>query len=129
VAADCPLQSGQVTIADLANFPIITFRRQTKPYCQVKELFNSAGLNKIQMFAISSLSSIIRMTLDNIGIAAIPQAVAVEHLTSKQLRILDTGQAMPVMTFTASYVERTDSPLNAMVANLAREVAARFHSS
>lgn len=125
VPAQLPLKPGPMTLEDLTEFPIITFARRTRPYWQLMELFTKAHLHKVRVFANSSLSSIIRMTLDGIGVAAIPSQVVTEHLATGQLRVVDTGHEMPVLSFTASFFNRADMPLNSIVAEIAQQVARR----
>ncbi len=126
VPAGLDLGPGPITLKDLAAFPIITFSRSTRPYSQLAEMFQQASLNKVRFFANTSLSSIIRMTLDGIGVAAIPLETVTEHLAAGRLRIVETGQEMPALSFTASFIKRPDMPLNAVVAELAQKVAAEF---
>jgi len=124
VPSNFPAGHKRISLADLANFPIITFARQTRPYCELKELFRAGGFDEVRLFANSSLSSIVRMTLDGLGVAAIPQEVVAEHLAKGELRVLRSEEQMPVMSFTASFIQRPDMPLNAIVAGLAQQVAA-----
>lgn len=122
-----PLGPGPVSIEALAGFPIITFARQTTPFWQLSELFENADLRRVRLFSNSSLSSIIRMTLDGIGVAAIPPQVVLNHLENGSLRELDVpGTGMPVMEFAASYLKNSGVPLRAAVAMLAQEVAREF---
>lgn len=123
VRADFPLTGGPVTLADIAAWPIITFARVTRPYRQLIDLFEKAGLYGVRMFANNSLSSIVRMTLDGIGISAIPRQVVAEELASGRLRTLESAEPMPSLFFTASYADRPDMPLNGIVADLAKQVA------
>lgn len=126
VPAEFPLGRGQVALAELAAYPIITFARQTRPYWELTELFRKAHHQNVRLFANSSLSSIVRMALDGIGVAAIPQEVVAEQLAAGRLRVLTTDQEMPVMSFNASYIQRPDMPLNAIVAELAQKVALHY---
>ncbi|WP_024927690.1 MULTISPECIES: LysR family transcriptional regulator [unclassified Mesorhizobium] len=124
--ANLPLKPGPVTLEDLTAFPIITFARRTRPYWQLLELFEKAHLHKVRVFANSSLSSIIHMALDGIGVAAIPSQVVAEHLASGQLRVVDTGHEMPALSYTASFFQRADMPLNSIVAEIAQQVARQY---
>ena len=127
VAADCPvgLGSAPVTLRDLAAWPIITYARNTKPFQQLSLMFERAGINGVRMFANSSLASIIRMTLDGIGICCIPRHVIADQLGRGDLRIIETaGVPMPSLYYTASYIERPDTPLNAIIAATAQQIAA-----
>lgn len=124
VPNDFPLGPDPVRLDELAAYPIITFARQTQPFWQLTELFQNAGLRRVRLFANSSLSSIVRMTLDGIGIAAIPPQVVQDHLASGRLRELKTlDQRMPQMQFTASYMTHTGMPLSSAVAELAQSAA------
>jgi DNA-binding transcriptional LysR family regulator len=123
VSREFPVDSEHLSLDDLCNHPIITFARSTRPYYQLKELLGNEHTQNVRIFANSSLSSIVRMTLDNIGVAAIPRHVVTEHLSDGRLRVVDTGHEMPVMSFTASFIRRPDMPLNSIVAELAQKVA------
>jgi DNA-binding transcriptional LysR family regulator len=126
VSSDFQGGTENLTLKDLSQYPIITFARSTRPYIQLKEMFDQAHLHNVRIFANSSLSSIVRMTLDGIGIAAIPHHVVAEHLASGRLRKINTGHDMPVMPFTASFVRRVDMPLSEIVAELAQNVAMQY---
>lgn len=126
VPADLDLGPGPVTLKDLAEYPILTFSRSTRPYHQLAELFRQEHLNNVRFFANTSLSSVIRMTLDGIGIAAIPAKIVTEYVKDGRLRVIDTDDEMPSLTFTASYFDQPDRPLNAVLAEIAQQVAAEF---
>lgn len=130
VPTEFPLGPGVVSLDELAKYPIITFARQTQPFWQLTELFQKADIRRVRLFANSSLSSIIRMTLDGIGIAAIPREVVEDHFSSGRLRELRTsGGGMPEMQFTASYMTHTGMPLSSAVAELAQLVANDYASA
>ncbi len=125
VRSDFPELGANMGLRKLAEYPIITFARQTRPHAELKELFRKAGVTGLRLFANASLSSIIRMTLDGLGIAAIPKEVVVEHLESGRLRRLTHEETLPVLSFTASFIARADMPLSGVVAKLAQEVASQ----
>ena len=64
--------------------------------------------------------------MDGIGIAAIPEHAVFDELASGKLHTVSSTHEMPVMSFTASFIERADMPLNRMVAQLAQKVAAEY---
>ena len=123
---ELPLGDEPLTLAELARWPIITYSRTTRPYMQLMELFNRADLPPVRVFGNSSLSSIVRMILDGIGISAIPPATIPEELRSGKLRVLRSHTNLPALVFTASYVDTPDNALSAVVANLAQKVAEQF---
>ncbi|OWV69675.1 LysR family transcriptional regulator [Rhizobium sp. R339] len=121
--SDFPEIGASMSLRKLAEYPIITFARHTRPHSELKEIFRRAGVTGVRLFANSSLSSIIRMALDGLGIAAIPKEVALEHLESGRLRLLAHEETLPVLSFTASFIPRPDMPLSGVVAKLAQAVA------
>ena len=123
---DLAVAAGRLTLVDLAAWPIITYARTTRPYREVTELFARVEIPRPRFFANSSLASIVRMTLDGIGISAIPPAVIAEELSAGRLRVLDVDTALPPLAFTASYVDQPDNALAAIVANLAESIAAEL---
>lgn len=125
VRSDFPGLNTNMTLRSLAEHPIITFARHTRPHSELKHMLRKAGVTAPRLFANSSLSSIIRMTLDGLGIAAIPKEVASEHLESGRLRLLSHVETLPVLSFTASFIARPDMPLSEVVAKLAHEVASQ----
>jgi DNA-binding transcriptional LysR family regulator len=121
---DLPIAPGPLSLADLAAWPIMTYSRVTRPYRDVTELFARVEIPRPRFFANSSLASIVRMTLDGIGISAIPPAVIADELAAGRLRILDCTTGLPPLVFTASYLDQPDNALAAIVALLAQTVAA-----
>lgn len=113
-----------LTLSALAQWPIITYSRASRPYHQLIELFKQNKVPGVRVFGNSSLSSIVRMTMDGIGISAIPPTVVQEELTSGRLRLLPTDTALPDLVFTATYVNTPNNSLAILVASIAQEVAA-----
>ena len=107
------------TLAEFARHPLITYARGTGPHEQLSALFQQ---QRARIFANSSLSSIVRMVLDGIGIGVIARAAIGAELASGALRVLD-GPPLAPLSFTASYVTTPGSGLAAAVARLAAEVA------
>jgi DNA-binding transcriptional LysR family regulator len=114
---------GPLSIATLAGWPIITFARMTPPHIAVRELFAGKDLPPVRIYGASSLATIIRMTLDGIGISAIPSVVIGAELAENRLRIVEAQASLPGLDFTASYPTKPDSYMAAAVAELAAEVA------
>jgi DNA-binding transcriptional LysR family regulator len=119
-----PIGPGPLTLTDLAAWPIMTYARVTRPYREVTELFARVEIPRPRFFANSSLASIVRMTLDGIGISAIPPAVIPDELAAGRLCRLDCDTDLAPLTFTASYLDQPDNALAAIVASLAETVAA-----
>ena len=125
------LPAEPVALADLARWPLITYSRATRPYLQIADLFNRSDLPPVRLFGNSSLSSIVKMTVDGIGVCAIPTAVVAEELASGKLRqIMTEAEAqLPPLVFTASHLNTPDHALAAAVATLAKSAADAWQSS
>ena len=122
-APGLPLGPDAPTLAQLARWPIITYSRATTPYLELAELLNQPGLPPARIFANSSLSSIVRMVLDGIGIGVIAPAAITRELASGALRRLDGAPPLAPLVFVASHAEMPGSGLAAAVSRLAQEVA------
>lgn len=123
--------TGAITLAELARVPIVTYARSTQPYQQVRALFGTGPAHgpaqgpthgvAPRIFGNTSLSSIVRMVLDGIGVGVIAPAAIAAELERGALVVLD-GPRLEPLRFTASWRERPDQAA-AMVARLARDVA------
>lgn len=113
-----------VSLTALARWPIITYPRDTRPYALIHDLFARPDVPEPRLYGSSSISTIVRMTLDSIGVSAIPPVVIQRELAEKKLRIVRVERELPDLNFTASYPMKPDSFIAAAVAELAREIAA-----
>ena len=114
-----------VSLQMLANRPIITYPRNTLPYQAVREMFSRAGLTSLRMYGNSSLSTIVRMTLDRIGVSVIPPVVIATELAEGRLRRVCAELALPDLDFYAIYPMKPDSRIAENIARIARELAAQ----
>jgi DNA-binding transcriptional LysR family regulator len=113
-----------LSLDGLAGWPIITFGRHTKPHIAIHEMFAMVTGAPPRIFGNSSLSTIIRMTLDGIGIASIPPVVIARELEEGRLRLLTTEQDLPPLVFTASFPSNPDNHIVAAIAAMAQDIAA-----
>jgi DNA-binding transcriptional LysR family regulator len=111
-----------VSIETIAQWPIITFSRNTQPYIVVRELFARAGI-RATMHASASLATVVRMALDGIGIAVIPPAILGNVAAVGKLRPLKTKAELPKLNFVVSWPAAPDSYAAQRVADIALEVA------
>lgn len=111
-----------VTLADIAQRPIVTFSRNTQPYIIVRELFARAGLHPT-IHASASLATVVRMALDGIGVALIPPAILGNVAGDGRLRPLKTNVELPSLNFVVSWPATPDSFAAQKVAEIALKVA------
>jgi len=117
-------EDGTVPLDALLRVPVITYPRTTAPYAQVEQLLRRPELPPPRIFGNSSLSTIVRMTLDRIGVSVIPPAVIRRELAYDHLRLVPTALRLPDLVFTAAHADAPDSPTAAALSALAVEVAA-----
>lgn len=112
-----------VGLGVLARWPIITYPRNTRPYITIREMMTRSDMPNLRMYGNASLSTIVRMTLDRIGISAIPPVVIQRELAEKRLRLVRAEQNLPDLNFTATFPVKPDSYMAEAVAEIARDLA------
>ena len=100
---DMVLGEEPLSIAELRNFPMITYPKATAPYPRLREALNDPSLPPPRIFGNSSLTTIVQMTLDRIGVSVIPPVVVQRELKEGRLRIVKTVLDLPDLVFTAAF--------------------------
>jgi DNA-binding transcriptional LysR family regulator len=113
-----------LSVEALLARPIVTYPRTTRPTVELMELLRDPALPPPRIFGSASLSTILRMAMDGIGIALVPPRVATREVTEGLLRPVRTVLAPPVIAFTASFPAGPEDGLARRLAALAVEVAA-----
>lgn len=114
-----------VEAADLKR-PVLTYARNTRPYRELKEmLFERVGPD-VSLFPSSSLSACFRLVEADLGVAALPRALASEHVAAGRIAEFDPGWVPSPLQFTASYLGEPKSHLIETAAEIALEVATGY---
>jgi DNA-binding transcriptional LysR family regulator len=117
------LGEGEIALPDIVRHPIITYPKNTNPYVQLHDLLARSNLPPPRLYSNASLSTIVRMTLEGIGVCVIPPDIVRREIEAGQLRVLNTPARLPEIGFTATYANAPDCGLAAPAARLASEVA------
>jgi DNA-binding transcriptional LysR family regulator len=112
-----------VSLEALVKSPIITYQKTTRPYIVLRQSLMRADLPPPRIYSNSSLSTIVRMTLDGIGVSVIPPAVIQPELQRGELRLLRTEIELPDLVFTATMPAAPGGSLAGPLAQLAIEIA------
>ncbi len=113
-----------LSLAQVAQRPIVTYPASSRPHQQLRELLAHAGVSGVRMYGSASLSTTVRMVQAGIGVGVFAPAVLGRELAEGRLRLLQVrGAALPELTFTASWRRGRESHLAAAVARLAVQVA------
>lgn len=122
-ASDLEVGPEPLALRDILKYPIITYPKSTYPYTFLRETLSVPEMGTPRIFSNSSLSTIIRMTEDHIGLSVIPPEVIRRELAAGKLRIVETALDLPPLLFTASYPMTLGGGIAASLAALAAEVA------
>jgi DNA-binding transcriptional LysR family regulator len=114
------LPRANVSLSDIVRFPIITYLKDTRPHLAVRELVGRNGITDFKIYGNASLSAIVRLCTEGIGVGVLPPAVIERELQSNDLQIVDVKDAaLPDMNFTISYLYAADTYLLDAIAELA----------
>jgi DNA-binding transcriptional LysR family regulator len=116
-------------IPTIARYPILTFARNTLPYMVIRALLAQPGMPKSRLRASSSLATIVRMTLDGIGIAVIPPAIIARELNDGRLVRLNVPVELPDLLCTAAWRNSPNVQMVQAVIRLAAEIASEHGTS
>jgi DNA-binding transcriptional LysR family regulator len=123
------IPAGPIEIGALSRFPILSFPRHSKPYQAMVSYFQrrdiDPDIDEVRLHT-ASLSTLIRMAVDGIGIAAIPAAIIEGEIARGALRALDVRPPFPPLSLHAAYPDTETRPLPALIASMAREVAVAY---
>lgn len=117
-----------VSLERLVQMPIITYPKTTQPYNHLRRLLSRPGLTTPRIYSNSSLSTIIRMTLDGIGISVIPPVVIRDELKRHDLRLIKIEPKLPDLIFMSSLAITPDSAPAEALSRLACQVAKEAQS-
>lgn len=105
----------------IGTTPLITFARHTRPYHELGSILHQQGLDDLKLHCSSSLWTIVRMTLDGIGIGAIPPRIVAQELAGGAL--VELPCKLPALTFTACWPRHLNTTLAEGITELAIEIA------
>lgn len=123
------LSKEPLTLKQVASLPVITYPSTSNPYLSVREMLVRAGIDSPRMYGSASLSMIVRMTLDCIGVAVITPVFLDKELASGALRLLEVeADPLPELSFTATWMSGPESYAARVIAQLAQGIAAPAHA-
>ncbi|MBL4627720.1 MAG: LysR family transcriptional regulator [Roseicyclus sp.] len=112
---------------DLAKIPVISYSSKTRPHRELtSELSRRVG-PKMRIFSSASLSASLRMIAAGIAVGPYPRVLATPFLEAGQVVEFDPDLPLSPLEFTASYLAEPRSFLVENSAEIARDVAERWH--
>jgi DNA-binding transcriptional LysR family regulator len=117
-----------MSLAELSTWPIVTYPRNSAPYMAIRSLVDPMN-HSTRIHASSSLSTIIRMTVDGLGVSALPWEILQHELNTGTLRQLVVNAEIPDLIFCAAYRAAAGGNVVQAIAELALSIAEARTSS
>lgn len=117
------LAGRRLTLADLMRFPILAFSKNSTPHQNLVRQYREAGLPVPSISNSNSLATIVRLAIDGLGVAPLPEVILLEHLAAGRLVRLDVSPPFKPLAFHAVYSNHPDNLLPSMIADMAAEVS------
>ena len=114
-------------ITGLASHAILTHARNTRHFVELSAHFRDFGEKPARIVPSSNLAACLQMTIDGIGIAALPRTLVEKQLAGGELAEIPYEWKPSALAFTASFAHTPASFLLRRSAELAAERAARHH--
>lgn len=115
-------------IRKIALHPIITYPRETYPLTALREIVSKIIMRQPRIFANASLSTMVRMAKDGIGIAVIPAEVVRDDVAAGTLEVLDIDLGLRPLSFVATYAHELDDQICSLLAGRAQTIAGKYNS-
>lgn len=115
-----------VNIEDLAQYPVITHARNTRPHKEVVQHFASRRDIHPRLVQSNNVSASLQMCVDGMGIGTLPAAMVYKELAKSELVRLDYPWTPAQLDFYARYDAEKSPGIVARAAAIAAEVSKAF---
>lgn len=118
----------KATLKELAQWPIITYARGTKPFAEISQQFHVMDGEPVRLFSSSSLAACHRLALDGFGVSSLPQVMVEKEIKRGKLLQIESQWAPSPLSFTASYPQTPFNPIAESASKLAVEVVGSINT-
>jgi DNA-binding transcriptional LysR family regulator len=115
-----------VTADQICRYPLITFPRSTPLYATIARIFQDRSALVPQIHCSSSVSTIIKMAIDKVGISILATALIEDDVRTGRLSIIHTDIDLPELNYCVSYRASPGLEIVATIAQIARTVASHY---
>ena len=123
VSPELPIGEGPLTLARLAQWPIISFSHSSPLAEEIKRALAGEGREQVRLWGSASLTIMIRMALDGMGSCILPLALVREEIDRGRLRRVEVeGVTLPPNGFQIAYLRKPNNFLAALVARHACQI-------
>ncbi|OZG71889.1 hypothetical protein BTA51_17945 [Hahella sp. CCB-MM4] len=118
-----PLHGRPLSLHEVARYPVITYPKNTLPHMAIRDLFTEAKMKNFKIYGNTSLSAMVRLCAEGVGVGVIPSRVIGRELENHELELIEVvGGELPEMSFTISYMQTADAHLLKAITELALEL-------
>lgn len=114
-----------LSLNDIADVPLITFTRNSRPYLSTMDLFNARKLQPPVLHCVTSLAAIVRLTERGLGVATLPCG---SDLESAALIRLDIDAQLQDLPMYCVWHQTSDAELYRAICDLAVDCATAHRS-
>lgn len=119
--------NGPVTLAHIAQWPVLTHVRNSRAFNAVKSLFAGDRISNYRIYTSASVTATVSMARSGIGVGVVPDCVIRDALAVGALQRLHVSQGeLPVYRFVAVFGDGPDHGVETEVAALAQQAARAF---
>ncbi|WP_117194039.1 LysR family transcriptional regulator [Rhizobium terrae] len=123
-AGDLKLPEGELSIEEIANYPLLTFSAGSQPHRALINLLEANRVGDFRIYNSNSLSIMTRLVAAGVGVGALPVVLVRDLIERGQARILDLKPAVPSLVFHIVYQDRGDNALARAITDMAVEIVA-----
>ncbi|MFQ6160312.1 LysR family transcriptional regulator [Sinorhizobium meliloti] len=124
VAAPCfGLGGRELTLQDLSNHPVLTFSRNSVPHIWLLRQFEELGVQPPVISNSNSLSAMLRLARDGIGVALLPVPMVVPMIAEGVVERLSITPHFPALKLHAVYADDPENLIPSMLSVIAREAS------
>ena len=114
---------GQMSLKQLMSHPILTYPKITYPYKELKAKMKQAQVDEPVSITSYSLTTLLRLAEQGLGIAVVPKLTALKEITEGRLEILNTPVKLKSFHFTSVYTQDDHTNLKQQLTELAVSTA------
>ncbi len=111
--------SGELELDQLAQQPILSFPRNTKPWQYLQEVFSTLKDRKPMLHTCSSVESLLTLARQGLGITLLPRPLVADDLDQETLMELSAREQPPALNFCCNWRADDDRILPRLLADSA----------
>ena len=113
----------ELRLQDLSTYPVLTFSRNSVPHIWLLRQFEELGVQPPVISNSNSLSAMLRLARDGIGVALLPVPMVVPMIAEGVVERLSITPHFPALKLHAVYADDPENLIPSMLSVIAREAS------